>query len=297
MLKEIAIVTITVANLGQVEQAWQTHFDYQTVERGTVSAELAAHWDAPDMSGDDYVLMQPVNDAPVYVRLIADDAVANYRPMTSQGWNATELLVSDTDRVAAGMTDSAFSVIGAPRPLWNAPDAPRVMQALGPGNELLYLTTNQSAQQALGLDASMPLVERPFIMVAGGASMEAFEDFYVGVLGLTMSEPSPFRITMISKANNLPLESTYPLSVVNLSPGYLIEVDELPANIGPRDVVAGRLPPGVAIVSFTATELRDGLSWIREPQAVSAFPYNDRATGILRGPGGELIEVIVTPAD
>ncbi|MBT8421548.1 MAG: hypothetical protein KJP03_00345 [Gammaproteobacteria bacterium] len=296
MLKEIAVVTITVSNLAQVEEAWQEHFAYTTVASGTISSELAEHWQAPRMAGDDYVLMQPANDAPAYVRLIKDPAVAGYRPMTSHGWNATELLVSDTDAVAAGMVDSAFDVIGAPRPLWDAPDAPRVMQALGPGNELLYLTTNNQAKAGLGLDDSMPLVERPFIMVAGGASMEAFRAFYVDTLGLTMSEPAPFRITMISKANDLPLDTTYPLSVVNLSPGYLLEVDELPAALGPRAVSNGRLPSGVAVVGITADTLVDGLDWASPPQTLDELPYGGREVGLLRGPGGELIEVIVTPA-
>jgi len=294
MLKEIAVVTITVSNLAQVEKSWQEHFDYQTVASGAVSSELAEHWQAPRMAGDDYILMQPATDAPVYVRLIKDPAVAGYRPMTSHGWNATELLVSDTDRVAAGMDGSAFEVIGAPRPLWDAPDAPRVMQALGAGNELLYLTTNNSAKAALGLDDTMPLVERPFIMVAGGASMVAFREFYVDTLGLTMSDPAPFRITMISKANNLPLDSTYPLSVVNLAPGYLLEVDELPAELGPRQVSNGRLPSGVAVVGITADTVVDGLDWLSAPAPLEEFPYNGRATGLLRGPGGELLEVIVT---
>ncbi len=293
MLKEIAIVTITVCNLAQVEQAWQQHFDYQTVETGEISEALADHWQAPGMAGDDYVLMQPVNKAPTYVRLIEDPAVAGYRPMTSHGWNATELLVSDTDQIAAGMADSAFEVIGAPRPLWDAPDAPRVMQALGTGNELLYLTTNKRAMQGLGLDDSMPMVERAFIMVTGGPSMQALRDFYGDVLGLAVGAAQDFQITMISKANDLPIETTYPLAVINLAPGYLIEVDELPAGIGPRPVESGRLPPGVAAVGFTADRAADDLDWLTAPAPLADAPYNGRHTGLLRGPAGELIEVIV----
>jgi hypothetical protein len=292
-LKEIALVTITVSNLSQVEHAWQEHFEYRSVERGEVSAELAAHWQAPQMAGAAYVLMQPVNEAPAFVRLISDDSVENYRPMTSHGWNATELLVTDTDRIAAGMADSAFEVIGAPRPLWDAPDAPRVMQALGAGNELLYLTTNKQAMAGLGLDDSMPLVERPFIMVAGGPSMDDFRAFYGDLLGLNMDAPLAFPITMISKANDLPIETTYSLAVINLSPGYLIEVDEFPTAIDPRPVAEGRLPHGIAVVSFTAEFALDGLDWLTKPAAIAEAPYNGRKAGLLQGPAGELIEVIL----
>jgi hypothetical protein len=293
MLKEIALITITVSNLSQVEQAWQAHFDYRTVERGEVTAALANHWQAPKMAGAPYILMQPSNAAPAYVRLIGDASVSDYRPMTSHGWNATELLVTDTDRIAAGMADSAFKVIGAPRPLWDGPDAPRVMQALGAGNELLYLTTNKQAMVGLGLDDSMPLVERPFIMVAGGPSMKDFRAFYSDVLGLKMDAPLAFPITMVSKANDLPLDTTYGLAVINLSPGYLLEVDELPAAIGPRPVARDRLPPGIAVVSFTADQQVDTLTWLKAPAPLTESPYNGRDVGLLRGPAGELIEVIM----
>ena len=293
MLKEIALITITVANLSQVETAWQEHFDYKTLERGVVSDALAEHWHAPDMAGDNYILMQPANKAANYVRMIEDEAASDYRPMTSHGWNATELLVKDPDNLAAGMADSHFNVIGEPRDLWSAPNAPRVMQALGPGNELLYLTRNNDAAAALGFDASTPAVERAFIMVVGGPSMASFQEFYGEQMGLTVSEPNPFKITMISKANALPIDTSYPLAVVNLSPGYLLEVDELPATIEPRTVAAGRLPTGVAVVSFTVDDaLIDRFDWVSAPHVIKEFPYAGRRVGLMRGPAGELIEVI-----
>ena len=72
MLKELALITITVANLAQVESAWQQEFDYQVADRGKISTELADYWDAEATAGADYVIMQPANEAPVYVRFIAD---------------------------------------------------------------------------------------------------------------------------------------------------------------------------------------------------------------------------------
>ena len=64
MLKEIAIVTITVTNLAQVESAWNSFFGYEVADRGTVSADLAAHWNATAMAGLDYAVMQPAGAAP-----------------------------------------------------------------------------------------------------------------------------------------------------------------------------------------------------------------------------------------
>jgi len=296
MLKEIAIVTITVANLSQVEDAWREYFDYQVTERGAVSAELAHHWDAKAVEGQAYVMMEPANAAPASVRFIASSAAAEYQPMTSHGWNATELLVTRPDPIAAAMADGPFTVIGAPRPLWDAPDAPRVMQAVGPGRELLYLTSNPAAAAALGLDASMPQTERPFIMVAGGASMQAFQEFYGTQMGLAIDPPVPFPISTISRANNLDLQTTYPLALVNLAPGYFIELDELPPVIPPREVNPGQLPPGIAMVSFTVDSIPTGeLDWVTRPHIIEQSPYAGARVAIIRGPAGELLELIEDP--
>jgi hypothetical protein len=295
MLKEIAIVTITVTNLAQVETAWKEHFGYRVKDQGTVSSELSVYLNASATEGQDYLVMQPKNEAPVYVRFIEDEAVIDYTPMTSYGWNATELLVSDPDALAAGMEqeDSAFKVVGPPKDLWPAPNAPRAMQAIGPGGELLYLTRNQQAAGALGLDETMPLAERPFIMVLGGPSMSELTEFYGGTLELMVDQPSFFKITMISKANNLDMETTYPLTIAYAAPGYLIELDELPEATGPREVEEGHLPPGVAIVSFNSDGINEEVDWVSEPQKLEEFPYNGRSAGIFRGPAGELIEVIL----
>ena len=295
MLKEIAIVTITVTNLTQVETAWKEHFDYRVKDQGTISSELSDYLNASETAGQDYIIMQPKNEAPVYIRFIEDEAVTNYTPMTSYGWNATELLVSDPDVIAAGMIgeDSLFKVVGPPKDLWPAPNAPRAMQAIGPGGELLYLTRNQQAAGALGLDETMPLAERPFIMVLGGPSMGELTEFYGGTLELMVDAPSFFKITMISKANNMDPETVYPLSIAYAAPGYLIEMDELPESTGPRAVTEGHLPPGVAIVGFNSDGINAEVEWVSELQKIEDFPYNGRTAGIFRGPAGELIEVIL----
>jgi hypothetical protein len=293
MLKELALITITVSNLAQVETAWQQHFDYQVADRGTVSTELAEYWDAEAAAGSDYVVMQPSNDAPVYIRFVEDAAVEDYKPMTSYGWNATELLVSDPDKLAAGMADSAFEIVGPPKDLWPAPDAPRAMQVAGPGRELVYLTKNNKAAAALQLDASMPLAERPFIMVLGGPSMTKMTEFYSGTLSLQADPPSAWKITMISKANNLDPDTVYPLAIVRTAPGYMIELDELPKTIGPRAVTEGHLPPGVAVVGFNSDGLDAQVEWISKPRTMDEFPYAGRKAGIFRGSAGELVEVIL----
>ncbi|MGI9308079.1 MAG: hypothetical protein ACR2P6_02380, partial [Gammaproteobacteria bacterium] len=124
MLKEIAIITITVAKLTAVESAWEEELGYEVAARNTVSAELSEHWNAPAMQGKATIIMQPASGASVLVRFVEDAPGDTYAPMLSWGWNATELLVKDPDAIAASMVDSAFNVVGAPKDLWDAPNAP-----------------------------------------------------------------------------------------------------------------------------------------------------------------------------
>ncbi|MDP6437971.1 MAG: hypothetical protein QF790_05755 [Gammaproteobacteria bacterium] len=297
MLKEIAIVTIIATNIGQVETGWEKFLGYTVADRGSVSSELSEHWQAPEMEGARYITMQPANGAPVYVRFVEDETAAGYRAMTTHGWNATELLVNDPDHLARTIEGRYFETVGKPKDLWDAPDAPRAMQALGPGRELLYLTRNNRLAAALGLDDTMPPVERVFIMVVGGPSMEAFRKFYGDTLGLAVGDATPFQLGVFARMNSVDAGITYPLAVVPTAPGYLIELDELPESLPDRKIVPGHLPPGIAVVGFNASELSKGLQWHSKPRSLDEFPYQGRRTGILRGPAGELIEVIETPAE
>jgi hypothetical protein len=118
-------------------------------------------------------------------------------------------------------------------------------------------------------------------------------DFYSGTLGLKVDPPSPWKITMISKANDLDPDTVYPLAIVHTSPGYLIELDELPEPIGAREVKTGHLPPGAAIVGFNSDDVNAKVDWVSAPRTLDEFPYNGRKAGIFRGPAGELVEVIL----
>jgi len=290
MLKTIVIVTIAVLNLDSVETAYQDELGYTTVEQSSVTESQAAVWAAPNMQGSEYLLMKADSDADVYLRFIEQADVQGYSPLTTYGWNATELLVLDPDAMAKQLDDSAFEIIGAPKDLWVAPDAPRAMQVLGPGNEVLYLTRNSQF-------VTNATVDRVFIMVVGGPSMAAFSDFYGTKLGLNVSDATPFNISVLSKAQGLPVETKYPLAIATVSSEYLIELDEYPEAIGSRPMVTGEIPPGVSIVSFIVEDLDAmKLEFRAEPRALKSFPYNGRRTAVAVGPAGEWLELLETSA-
>src|SRR5690606_6641632 len=118
------------------------------------------------MAGRRFVLMQPKSKEEVYLRFVQVDALDGYVPMKTYGWSAIEILVQDPDGLAAKFAHpkSPFKVVGPPRPL--GPNSPiRAMQAIGPGNEVLYLT--RVPPDFRGGPAKTP-IDRPFIMVVGG---------------------------------------------------------------------------------------------------------------------------------
>ena len=289
MLKTIIVVTIAVLNLESVETAYQEEFGYSTIEQSAVSEDLAATWGAPHMQGSKYLLMQAESEAEVYLRFVQNPEVQGYAPMTTHGWNATELLVKDPDALAEQLVDSEFEIIGPAKDLWPAPDAPRAMQVQGPGNEVVYLTRNNDF-------VTKTAVDRAFIMVLGGPSMQAFADFYGNKLGLQVGDATPFNISVVSRAQQLPPDTTYPLAVATISSEFLIELDEYPAAVGSRPVVTGELPPGVAMVSFTVENL-DAIEvdYRAAPRVIDDFPYNGRRTAVTVGPAGEWLELLETP--
>ena len=97
--------------------------------------------------------------------------------------NAAELIVRDVDALADRLAASPFEVIGEPQDLSFSDDI-RAMQILGPGRELLYLT--QFKRPVPGLDVPTPRcdVDRTFIVILGGPSMEALQAFYADRFGL-----------------------------------------------------------------------------------------------------------------
>lgn len=288
------LVTLLVPELATVETPYREALGYQPVHRGTVSADQASLWAAPGMQDRPFVILGPDSGRPVYLRFVEAPAGTPAPPAagTTHGWNAIELLTDDPDALAARLP-APFAVVGQPRTLWNAPDAPRAMQALGPARELLYFTrVVPSAFQQPMRPATTP-VDRVFIMVVGGPSMAALRQFYGVTLGLPVATPAPFPITTLSRALGLPATTTYPLATASLPRDFLVELDEYPPAARPRAVPAGLPPAGIAMVSFGVQDLAAvAADWRAPPRRVAEFPYSGQAAAVTVGPAGEWVELI-----
>lgn len=295
MLKSIVTVTLLVNQLAAVEGPYRDELGYRPVHRGVVTAEQSSLWAAPQLAGKSFVILQPASGRPVYLRMIEDPAAEMPEAGTTHGWNAIENVVQDPDGLVRELAGSAFEVVGPPKDLWNAPDAPRAMQAIGPAREFLYFTRVIPSGMSIPISPAATPVDRVFIMVVGGPSMKVLQDFYGSRLGLDVGEASAWQITVLSRALGLPPETTYPLAVAALPAEFLVELDEYPAEARPRAVRPGSLPPGPAMVTFAVRELDDfRLNWRSAPARIAEFPYSGQEAAVTVGPAGEWIELVET---
>ena len=293
MLESILMVTMLVTNLSVTEQAYDDYFAYETVVEGNVNENLAFAWDAEAMINHPYIIMQPESGEDVYLRFIEDKEKTNYKPVGTHGWNSTEILVEDPDKLAEELDNSPFRIIGMPYDLYPTPNAPRAMQVLGPSDEMIYLTRIIPDGSGYNLGSAKSYVDRVFIMVVGGPSMENLQEYYRETFDMPVTEASDWTIGVISRLNDLPEDTLYPLAIAEFDKDFLIELDEYPETIVPREIADGHLPPSTSVVSFFVDSL-DAIDviWREKPTTIEAFPYNGRKVGVTVGVAGEWIELV-----
>lgn len=295
MLSSIVAVTLVVPDPEAVARKYADALEYRSVASGQVSEPVARAWGMPLVAGQPFVLVQPKSGEPVYVRLVKD--TPSERPaLKTLGWNATEILVEDPLALERRLAGSEFRVIGPPAPLDLNP-AVIAMQALGPAGELLYFTSIPPGKSKFNLGSARSFVDRVFIVVLGVHDIRRSLDFYSRTFGLPVTEPAPSRVAVLASAWGMPPDQAFPLAIVRLPERFLIEVDEYPAGAGPPAPGATGLPGGMAMVSFTVPSLEPFEPELLAPaRRIDEAPYAGRRVGVMRGPGGELLELIESPS-
>lgn len=294
MLKSIAIVTLLVRQLAPVTAAYEEHLGYRDVDHGRVTAELAGVWDAPAMTGRHYAILQPASGAEVYLRFVeAPPGTFPVPALRTHGWNAAELLVEDPDALIRRLNGTPFRVIGAPADLMAGEKSPRAAQVIGPAGEVLYLTRIIPGGTGFDLGFARTPVDRVFIVVVGGPSIDALRAWYGGALGLPLSDNFEWHIDVLARAHSLPTHTIFPLAVAIMPKDFLVEVDGYPPSARPRPRATGSLPGGMAMVSFLTDSLdRPGLRWRSAPRVINGFPYRGRRVAVIEGPAGEWLELL-----
>ena len=285
--------SVTTQDLAAFERDYAALLGYRVRERGTISRELAASWGAKRMSSRKYLLLSSDASPDVLIRAVEAPAVPDYRPLTTHGWNAIEIIVQDPDQLRQRFTDSPFTVIGEPEFLGGYPTI-RAFQVRGPSQEVLYLTAETGDRSRSPLPAPGGEVGRIFIMVVAGPDINALNRWYAEHFGLTAGVVRDRSVGVLTRAQNLRADQTVPLTTVRLGqPGNLLELDGYPPTAGPRPQTRGLLPPGIALVSVAVRKLGAlKLDFIAAPGARGGALYRGARSATVRGPAGELLELI-----
>ena len=257
MLGDIRRVTITATDLDAVEAAYSRYLEYRVTDRGEVSAQEADAWGTPAQAGAASLVMRPAAGDDFEFRFVVAPASSDYVPLTTYGWNASEIMVQNVDAMAEVVADSPFEIVGEPRNLSFSDDI-RAMQLRGPADEIIYLTEFKNPVPGLNVPVARSAVDRTFIVILGGETMDGLQDYYHGTFGVPKAPVVESRVTMLSKALGVSIETLYPIAALGLAGESLIEVDEMPAQVGQRVAHEGYLPPGIAIVGFSCEQLPAG---------------------------------------
>lgn len=243
-------VTICTPGLEASEAAYVQHLRYRVTRRGVISTAQAALWQRPAVAGARYVALSPAAADDFEFRLIESRPPAGgYRAFAHYGWNAAELIVQDVDALAAELADSPFQIIGPPQDLSFAEDI-RAMQLRGPAGEIIYLTQFKRELPELPAPPARCAIDRVFIMIVTGPSLDGLLDFYSERFAIPRPQPMQSRVKVMSEVFGLSPEERYRIAAVPVRGRCYIEADQMPAAARPPDASPDALPPGIAIVSF-----------------------------------------------
>jgi catechol 2,3-dioxygenase-like lactoylglutathione lyase family enzyme len=271
-LGPIVGVTVTTPDLDASEEAYVGHLGYRVTGRGLVSTSQATAWGRAACAGRRCLVATPATGDDFHFRFIEDRSRSGYQAFASHGWNAAELIVAEVDAMADRLRGGPFAIVGEPQDL-SFSDAIRAMQIRGPAGEILYLTQFKRDLPGLAAPPARASVDRAFIVIVGGPSLDALLAFYTSHFGIATPDRMQSRVKAMSQALGLSPEHRYDIAALALRDRSYIEVDQMPATAAAPACVPTELPPGISLVSFGS----------------SAAAADNR---VLTGPAGELIELV-----
>lgn len=286
--------TVTVPSLDAALTAYRDLFGLIEVERAPVPADLAASWGCPANADAASALLQPTSGAPCFIRLVEQPVPDAFVPTTTYGWASYEISVQQVfdwaERIAA--VDAGVTIIGPPKEIPSLPFFV-AMQMHGPGKEMLYFNEVRMDTPTTDLPKAASPVDHIFITILAAHDRVASVAWYRDVIGLDEADSYTLNYTMINKAFGLPDGTQSSLTMMQAGRMPIFEIDDYPPQATARPHDPGHLPPGNALVTMAVRSF-EGLAveWISPPVTRDGALYAGRRAGTVRGPSGELLELV-----
>lgn len=283
----------TTPDLAGALADYRDRLGLRVVEHGPLDPSLAAAWGAPAAAGAAMATLAPESGAPCFVRLVEQPVPDGFVPTTSFGWAAYEITVQDVFGWPDRLAGSGFEIVGPPKEIPGLPYFV-AMQMLGRGREMIYLNEVRQDTPTSDLPRAASPVDHLFIVILATPDRAATMRWYAEVLGFEEGSSYVIPYTMISRAFGLPLDTLHGLSMAQAGRMPIVEIDDYPAQATARPCDRGRLPPGNALVTLAVDSLDrpPGLTFLTPPAVRDGPFYGGRRSATVRGPAGELLELV-----
>ena len=275
------MMTFTSPNLDYVESRYEQYLGYEVRAEGIISEELAKSWGAPNTEGRRYLLLGPESGDRTYLRVIEAPATeTSVKPIHTYGWTTAEIIVRDAYTLSARLKNSPFEEETANRVIrLNFTDHITNFRVVGPDGEAMYLSQIDGEVPNLPLNKAESFVDEIIMTVNTSKDPSAAREFYEKLFNVPAL--APFGV------------GERKLNIVPLPEGCLVEIDPPADDTAERPVARGELPPGMAMTTYYMESLdRDDVEFIKAPRIYEEAPYVRRRAATIRGPSGELIELI-----
>lgn len=261
------------------------------VEQAPVPLGLAEAWCTPAIASARSATLQPESGAPCFIRLVEQPLPPEFRPTRSFGWAAYELTVQDVYGWPERLAGSGFEIVGPPKPIEGLPYFVP-MQVLGRGREMIYLNEVACDTPSSDLPKARSRTDHIFIVILATPDRERTMAWYQDKLGLDAGGTYTLEYTMINKAFELPAGTQSTISMLQKARLPIVEVDGYPTEAGPRIIATGMLPPGNALVTIGVDTLDRNLPFLTPPARQHGALYRGCRSATVRGPAGELLELV-----
>jgi catechol 2,3-dioxygenase-like lactoylglutathione lyase family enzyme len=284
--------TITTPNLNLALTDYRDRLGLSVVEQGTLPTDLTASWATPASNGARFATLQPTSGAPCFLRLVEQPTPPDFKPTRTYGWAAFEITVKDVYNWPAKLAGSGFDIIGPPKEIEGLPYFV-AMQMTGRGREMIYLNEVRQNTPSSDLPKAVSPVDHIFIVILACDDRPAALDWYADKVKLDVGGSYTIEYTMINKAFALGDGTESTITMVQKGRLPIIEVDGYPEAATVRPGPADALPAGNGIVTLAVESLDAlGLDWITPPVVRNGPMYAGRRVATVRGPAGELLELI-----
>lgn len=293
MINRIRVATLNSPDMKSVADWYVKWFEYRVTETGKVDAALAQSWGTPKMAGAPFTLLASTGSPDVFLRVIQGSPAPAFNPRGTFGWGSLEFIVADLDGLYKKFKSGGIGIFREPASLGGIFASIHAMQIFGPMN----MTHNLSVETGNAATSNLPIakstVDRMFLVGLNGPSLKDLSGFYSNVFKMTKGADFEYPNPVLSEAMGLAKDHLFKLGLVrSAQKGNTIELHDLP-NGAPRPQLEGELPPGVGMISFGVADLNAlKLPYLGASAVRSSAAYKGRRAATLKGPAGELIELI-----